>query len=55
MSIVKFTYTPRMTKAYDVGYFKTCSLNSSGETMTKCKGKSKGQVNNNYFYCFMNL
>ncbi|KAH9596955.1 hypothetical protein MS3_00002453 [Schistosoma haematobium] len=26
-----------MTKVYDVGYFKTCSLNSYGETMTKCK------------------
>ncbi|KAH8849159.1 Cilia- and flagella-associated protein [Schistosoma japonicum] len=40
-SKINFTYTPRMPKAYDVGYFKICSLNNYYETTIKCIGKSK--------------
>ncbi|KAK4473894.1 hypothetical protein MN116_002573 [Schistosoma mekongi] len=40
-SKINFTYTPRMPKAYDVGYFKVCSLNNYYETKIKCIGKSK--------------
>ncbi|CAH8430029.1 unnamed protein product [Schistosoma rodhaini] len=50
-SQISFTYTPRMPKSYDIGYYKICSLNSYGETMIKCMGKSKDvniQLSTNY-------